>query len=368
MKNAVIKKGNNIAIRSDSIIEARFSLTARQNNILDMLLCEIDNDDKYSYELSVDKYKALYNTDTSNIYRDLKSAVKSFEGQGFYITNKETGEEIYFAWFSKIHYMPKKGKIQVNIDQDLKKLLYEVRKRIYYDIKYTLNFNSSYSQRLYYYLKSFEDTGWRIDAVEELRKKLDCPKSYDNFGTFKQNVLDVSEKEVNSYSDIIFNYETIKKGRKITHLKFHIKNKNKLLNNEVAITTDKILELSYEDIKSILNIDLIELELNSIFNACKKGHDKNNINTSLKEYLIEKKKAADNYCGGKKDVNYVGALIRALENNWQIKNGDINSGWNGYVGERGWSYYEKFIDPKTGGINHNYKFDDEEDSKESAEV
>ena len=54
------KKGVNIAVRSESIIEARFSLTSKQNDLLDMLLCEIENDDVYSYVLSVDKYKELY--------------------------------------------------------------------------------------------------------------------------------------------------------------------------------------------------------------------------------------------------------------------------------------------------------------------
>lgn len=360
----VIKKGKNIAIRSESIIEARFSLSARQNNILDMLLCEIDNDDKYSYELSVEKYKDLYITDTSNIYRDLKSAVKSFEGLGFCITNKKTGEEIFFTWFSKIHYMPKQGKIQVNIDRDLKKLLYEVRKRIYYDIKYTLNFNSSYSQRMYYYLKSFEDTGWRIDEIDTLRQKLECPNSYNSFGLFKQNVLDISEKEINKYSDIFFKYELIKKGRKVTHLKFYIQNKKNLLKNEIAITKEDSFILSYEDIKAILiDFELLDLQISSIFNACKKGYNDHKINIPAKDYLVEKKKIAVAYCSSKQDKNYVGALINALKENWQnnniaVKTEEQQMSLSKHTNERGWEYYQQFIDSGTGRLKESFDFDD----------
>jgi len=223
----ILKKGENIAVRSDSIIEARFSLTAKQNELLDMLLCEIKDDNEYQYTISVDKYKILYDTDTSNLYRDLKKAVKGFEGKGFRILSKTNGEEIYYAWFSKIHYIPKKGEIHVNVDLDFKKLLWEVKKKIYYDIKNTLNFNSVYSQRMYYYLKSFEDTGWRIDLMETLLQKLECPQSYKNFSDFKRAVLDVAEKEINNGEDIGFTYETRKKGNKIDSIKFNIVSKYK---------------------------------------------------------------------------------------------------------------------------------------------
>jgi len=39
--------------------------------------------------------------------------------------------------------------------------------QLIYKIEYPLNFRSIYSKRLYYYLKRFEDTGWRIDKLAE---------------------------------------------------------------------------------------------------------------------------------------------------------------------------------------------------------
>lgn len=254
------KRGSSIAVRSDSIIEARFSLTAKQNELLDMLLCEIKDDEQSKYVISVDKYKEFYQTDTSNLYRDLRKAVKGFEGKGFRIINKANKEEIYYAWFSKIHYIPKSGEIHVNIDLDFKRLLWEVKKKIYYDVRYTLNFNSGYSQRMYYYLKSFEDTGWRIDTVENLLYKLECPPSYKNFADFKRAVLDVAEKEINATSDITFFYETKKTGRKITHIKFFIKNKNK---KEV---TDKNTQLIFK-VKDIIKENISDDDIVALLKA-----------------------------------------------------------------------------------------------------
>nr|WP_243153147.1 replication initiation protein [Clostridium botulinum] len=329
------KKKSNVAVRSNDIIEARFSLTPRQNNILDMVFCEIEDDKNYSYEISVEKYKSLYETDTSNIYRDLKKATKKLEGKGFRIIDKDTKEEIFYPWFSKIHYIPREGKINVNIDMDFKKILYEVRKKIYYDIKYTLNFNSSYSQKIYYYLKSFEDTGWRIDVLEDLQYKLECPKTYYNFSNFKKFVLDVAQKEINEKSDIFFNYDLKKKGKKVTHIKFNIYNKKKM-KEEVAVDSDLNNSNNNDgnnsrdcydndfflEVKNIFQEYFTDLEISTLLSVCDKSMKKLKIKQNKLDYIKEKKEVVDKYCknNSDKDINYIGVLIKAIKENWNRKN------------------------------------------------
>ena len=227
----MIKKGRYIAVRPNALIEARYDLTSSQNDILDMVLSKMDDDDNYLYELNINDYKKLYNTDTSNIYRDLKKAVKQFEGSGFYLIDNENKKEIFFAWFASILYSDAEGKIIIEVGQRLKRLLVEMKKRIYYKIEYPLNFSSTYSKRMYYYLKGFEDTGWRIDNLDTLRKKLQCPKSYDKYSFFRIRVLEMAQKEINNNSDIFFTYEEKKTGRKVTNIKFYI-NTNRLINNK----------------------------------------------------------------------------------------------------------------------------------------
>lgn len=310
-----------IAVRSDSIIEARFTLSSKQNDILDMFFSQIKDDDQYEYEISVDKYKDLYNTDTSNLYRDLKNATKKFEGEGFRIINKETNEEIYFAWFSKIHYIPNEGKIKFNIDRDLKKLLYEVRKKVYYDISYTLNFSSSYSQRMYYYLKSFEDTGWRKDKIEDLQKKLDCPRTYKNFANLKKYVLEVAKSEINANSDILFDYEIEFEGRKAKYIMYKIKKKDSIDlaieqietvvddSNSSNLTKDFILEVANEQSFSYS-------EINRILTASKAGFLKQENVGNEKDYFKKQFKIANDYYNIKREGELVAVLISSLRNCW----------------------------------------------------
>ncbi|MPQ33962.1 RepB family plasmid replication initiator protein [Clostridium estertheticum] len=237
----MIKKGKYIAVRSNELIEARYNLSVSQNDIMDMVLTKIEDDNNYLYELNINDYKHLYKTDTSNIYRNLEKATKGMEGTGFYLlTNNDKGveKETFFVWFASIEYVKSEGKITFEIGTKLKALLLEMKKRIYYKIEYPMNFSSIYSKRVYYYLKSFEDTGWRIDNLDVLRKKLQCPKSYEKYSFFRIKVLDMAIKEINNYSDISFEFQEIKVGRKVMRIKFIIKqNQNNKARNEIAATS-----------------------------------------------------------------------------------------------------------------------------------
>ncbi|WP_252235748.1 RepB family plasmid replication initiator protein [Clostridium sp. ZS1] len=64
-----------------------------------------------------------------------------------------------------------------------------------------------------------------MDNLDKLRNKLQCPKSYDKYGLFRTKVLDMAYEEINNCSDILFDYEEIKTGRKVTSIKFTIKKK-----------------------------------------------------------------------------------------------------------------------------------------------
>ncbi|MBX4272203.1 replication initiation protein [Clostridium estertheticum] len=243
----MIKKGKYIAVRPNELIEARYNLSVSQNDIMDMVLTKIEDDNNYLYELNINDYKHLYKTDTSNIYRNLEKATKGMEGTGFYLlTNNDKGveKETFFVWFASIEYVKSEGKITFEIGTKLKGLLLEMKKRIYYKIEYPINFTSIYSKRVYYYLKSFEDTGWRIDNLDILRKKLQCPKSYDKYGLFRTYVLDMAMKEINKYSDISFEFQEIKVGRKVARIKFIIKqNQNNKARNEIVATSSDSKEI-----------------------------------------------------------------------------------------------------------------------------
>ena len=208
-----------MAFRPQTIIEARYDLDRRQNDILDILLGIVgegdDTEENTRYEININDVKHLYNLhDESNAYNYLQKAVKKFEGLGFRLKEDE-GTDIYYPWFSKIKYQKKRGdegrsKIVLDLHPEVKEMIMSAKQGAYYRIEYPLNLTKKYSKRLYYLLKDKEtfNGGVFVVAFDELRKMMKIPDSYAN-GNVKREILDKPYEEINGNTDIAFEYELI---------------------------------------------------------------------------------------------------------------------------------------------------------------
>ena len=211
--------GTEVAFRPQTIIEARYDLDRRQNDILDILLGIVgegdDTEENTRYEINIGDVKHLYNLhDESNAYSYLQKAVKTFEGLGFRLKEDE-GTDIYYPWFSKIKYQKKRGdesrsKIVLDLHPEVKEMIMSAKQGAYYRIEYPLNLTKKYSKRLYYLLKDKEtfNGGVFVIAFDELRRMMKIPESYAN-GNVKREILDKPYEEINGNTDISFEYELI---------------------------------------------------------------------------------------------------------------------------------------------------------------
>ena len=213
------KGGKEVAFRPQTIIEARYDLDRRQNDILDILLGIVgegdDTEENTRYEIHIADVKHLYNLqDESNAYAYLQKAVKKFEGAGFRLKEDE-GTDIYYPWFSKIKYQKKRGdegrsKIVLDLHPEVKQMIMSAKQGAFYRIEYPLNLTKKYSKRLYYLLKDKENFngGTFIISFSELRKMMKVPDSYAN-GNVKREILDKPYEEINGNTDISFEYDLI---------------------------------------------------------------------------------------------------------------------------------------------------------------
>ena len=101
---------------------------------------------------------------------------------------------------------------------------------------------SKYSPRIYEILKcnEFKKQGYIEIEVDELRKLLKTENIYPRYNDFKRKVIEQSKKELDNLTDIKFDFEEIKTGRKITSIRFYIKsNKSKLIENKKGVKSIK---------------------------------------------------------------------------------------------------------------------------------
>jgi plasmid replication initiation protein len=127
----------------------------------------------------------------------------------------------------------------------LRPFLLEVKEKfLKYKLENILPLKSSYVIRLYEILKDwlemyvrYGNKAEKILKVEELREILEIPKSYPYGGSsgIKQRILEKAKSELEKYTDVIFDYEEIKTGRKVTHLKFIIRPNPKKLQTDNGV-------------------------------------------------------------------------------------------------------------------------------------
>ena len=85
----------------------------------------------------------------------------------------------------------------------------------------------SYSIRLYQLLKQYQKVGKREITILALKEYLHIEKEYQKYSHFKEKVLKVTYNEINKSADISFDFEEIKKGRRVNSIKFYISTNQK---------------------------------------------------------------------------------------------------------------------------------------------
>jgi hypothetical protein len=115
--------------------------------------------------------------------------------------------------------------IELSCSPQAKELFFCIGKYHYfkYALENVINLTHKASYLLYIYILPNRYRGTWTISLEKLRDNvLDCKKqeSYQEFKIFKNRVLDPAVKEINAKTDCHFEYEPIKRGRKVVEIKF----------------------------------------------------------------------------------------------------------------------------------------------------
>ena len=240
-----------IVVKSNALIQkSRFSLSTQQQKILLYIISQIEPfDDEFTlYNFKITDFCAVCGIEPkSDIYTIIKKQIKEIADKSIWIENEEEKDTL-LRWIEKPYIDKHSGTIQIKLDEDMKPYLLQLKEKFTeYELIYTLNFKSKYSIRLYEYLKSIH-----YNKLEEYIIKLPIDKfqklldsQYKDFKDFHTRVLKPAHKEINQYSDLIFEYELIKEGRKTTEIRLIINTKDLCYKVETAANDEKLLNERY---------------------------------------------------------------------------------------------------------------------------
>ena len=115
--------------------------------------------------------------------------------------------------------------IDIDAHDDALPLMFDFKDRYFtYELWNALRLKSGNQLRMYELLKQYERVGERKITLIELRELLGIgADEYPRWDNFKRRILDSCQEALRENTDICFNYEPIKSGRKITGVRFIIK-------------------------------------------------------------------------------------------------------------------------------------------------
>ena len=236
-------------VKSNVLIEGRYKFLLSEIKLILLMIAEIKTSDKdfKEYRIYVKDFIDSLESKRSDLYTESRKITKGLMEKVLEIET-ETGH-LQTHFLSSVKHYTNEGYLDYKFDNELKPYLLHLKKSFTsYDIRNVLPCHSTYSIRVYQLLKAWENLKRRTIKVDELKYTLMIENEYDRFYDFKKRVLEVSKKELKKYSDIYFEYETIKKGRRIESIIFIIKKKRQ---RRFDFDGDKKVQHPYIEVKPV---------------------------------------------------------------------------------------------------------------------
>ena len=229
-KETQLDKDMRLTVRkSNQLIQRnRFDMTVREQRLLLYCISRIKPTDKggelYNVRIrDVCRASGIEGDIDGEAYGAIHEAVKKLDSYNFEL--KDDQGAIHFVhWIRDTKIDRRKGSIYFRFDPMVTPYLFNVRRYFtQYDLENVIQLHSGYAIRLYELLKSYENIRGKEFTIAELRYLLVAEnRSYDKYSLFKKYVLEPAISEIKETTDLQADFIEIKKGRKVTGLKFVI--------------------------------------------------------------------------------------------------------------------------------------------------
>lgn len=233
-KNNIVKKHN------DLIHKARYSLGENGIKAVSTLISMIKKDDAdfQEYHININDFKELINSNSKEVAKYVDIMTDELMSKPFKIDNCK------FNWCYMAKYKEGENSVMFKIAPELKPYLLELQKNFtQYNIKNILVLKSAYVIRLYEYIisKYTEYMKYNPKAksftfeleIEEIKELFEIPES-QLYADIKRHIIDKAMKQFKEKTNIKFEYEEQKLGRKVVRLLLKVSENNKGSNDIFA--------------------------------------------------------------------------------------------------------------------------------------
>ena len=335
------KPSSAIVTQSNELVSARYALPLGEMRLLFTVISKVQPEDTKLtvYRIPVAEFAEFLGVDKNSAYREVRKITKSLVTR--YVEIKSPGRLTQTTWVAQADYIDGTGTADVKLSEAMIPHLLQLKNGNFTQCKLAmlLSFKSQYTLRLYMLLKQKRDHNPRAKEyqfeISELRKQLGLSieedkarktvavELYAEYKNLKAWVLNPAKKEMDAKSDIGFEYEEIKHGRRVASINFRVFNipRAGLLPTELAAEEQLSLDLLP---KSGADLDFVETLLSFVpdQHRAKKGV-RATIEAAEKQHGFDYVKRNILYTNANASKNYAGYLSGALAidygHDWEIE-------------------------------------------------
>ncbi len=237
-------------LKSDFTICNSIYIDAVQKKLLNVLILSVNKEDTTNlYKFKLDKLAAFLNISIDECCKVSKSLLQ------IYIEMKGVNDKSYLSFniLSSVFFNVDNNFIEMAFYESIKPFYLKLKKLFELgDATDVLNLNSKNSIKMYEVLKAAETNKIYNIKIERLKELLHLNDEYKLYADFKRKVLLYTQQMLKQKTDIYFEFEEIKEGKKVVSLNIIIFNNN-LKVDEYKDTNEKIcVEYIKSSLKDIL--------------------------------------------------------------------------------------------------------------------
>ncbi len=229
-------KDSNLIVQGNKLVNARYKLGVQESRLLyaTMSLIKPEDEDFKKYKISVSDLSNYLGLVGGNIYTSLRKVTHSLISKSIVIEGEEGWKEFPLLTFAE--YEKSDNSITLQFHPEMKPFLLQQKQNFTQaKLQNLIKYGSSYTSRIYLFLREYLGFKRRDVLVDDLKNKLELD-NYE-YNDLKRRVLLPAQSEMECYSDIRFElieYKQNKRMHKITFLIYPNTPNNSLEISEIS--------------------------------------------------------------------------------------------------------------------------------------
>ena len=243
-------KDSNLIVQGNKLINARYKLGLQESRLMyaAMSLIKPEDEDFKKYKINISDLANYLGLVGGNIYTSIKKLTHNLISKSIVIEDEEGWKEFPLLTFAE--YEKSDNSITLQFHPEMKPFLIQQKQNFTQaKLQNLIKYGSSYSSRIYLFLREYLAFKRRDILVEDLKNKLELD-NYE-YNDLKRRVLLPAQSEMEYYSDIRFELIEHKQNKKIYKITFLIYPNNPTsVNEEIGQISAEVINQDEEIEKS----------------------------------------------------------------------------------------------------------------------